>query len=237
MKLNNCCARPKRGQRGNVGLRRHTRLRRAAVREARAQARALGNGYSHCNPCHSRTQMWNDWVWGHNWNSPHNWSPFGHDRWGHNDYGWNDYGWNYNNRWNDWNCGHYNANHARRANASCVNSRTPVGVHPASKAGHVVCSDRFGLVQGKANPEVVFPVRRLRRQDPLAVVNRKGLGVNPPFAHPGLLHLNGKAATKEVGMNVFFNVHTSTVWTLIILFESVLAKKQRAKARQREKEK
>ena len=74
--------------------------------------RVLGNRYSFYNPYYSRTQMWNDWVWGYNWHSPHRWSPFGYDRWGYNwysphqwspfgnnwgsyqYYGWNNYGWN-----------------------------------------------------------------------------------------------------------------------------------------------
>ena len=42
----------------------------------------------------NRTQMWNDWVWGYPYFSPHRWSPFGYDRWGYNSYGWNNYGWN-----------------------------------------------------------------------------------------------------------------------------------------------
>ena len=84
--------------------------------------RVLGNRFSYYNPYYSRTQMWNDWVWGYNWNSPHNWSPFGYDRWGYNNYGWNNYGWNYNNRWNNWNYGYYNANYNRRTNTSYINS-------------------------------------------------------------------------------------------------------------------
>jgi hypothetical protein len=75
--------------------------------------RVLGNRYSFYNPYYSRSQMWNDWVWGYNWNSPHRWSPFGYDRWGYNmNYGWNNHGWNYgwnNNGWNNgWNNGFYN---------------------------------------------------------------------------------------------------------------------------------
>jgi len=71
--------------------------------------RVLGNRYSFYNPYYSRSQMWNDWVWGYNWNSPHRWSPFGYDRWGYNNYGYGigwSYSWN-NRRWaklkqNDW---------------------------------------------------------------------------------------------------------------------------------------
>ena len=85
--------------------------------------RVLGNRYSFYNPYYSRTQMWNDWVWGYNWHSPHRWSPFGYDRWGYNNYGWsNNYGWNYNNSWNNWNYGYYNANYNRRVNTSYINS-------------------------------------------------------------------------------------------------------------------
>ena len=68
--------------------------------------RVLGNRYGFYNPYYSRTQMWNDWVWGYNWNSPHRWSPFGYDRWGYNNYGYGigwSYSWN-NRRWssNQW---------------------------------------------------------------------------------------------------------------------------------------
>ena len=68
--------------------------------------RVLGNRYSFYNPYYSRSQMWNDWVWGYNWNSPHRWSPFGYDRWGYNNYGYGigwSYSWN-NRRWssNQW---------------------------------------------------------------------------------------------------------------------------------------
>ena len=75
-----------------------------AIRQPRSfdwNNRVLGNRYSFYNPYYSRTQMWNDWVWGYNWNSPHNWSPFGYDRWRYNNYGWNNWGWNgfYGNSW------------------------------------------------------------------------------------------------------------------------------------------
>ena len=80
--------------------------------------RVLGNRYSFYNPYYSRSQMWNDWVWGYNWNSPHNWSPFGYNRWGYNNYGYG-MGWSYSwnnrhwssNQWGNpygWNNGFYN---------------------------------------------------------------------------------------------------------------------------------
>ena len=69
--------------------------------------RTLGNRYNFYNPYYSRTQMWNDWVWGYGWYTPHRWSPFGYDRWGYNNYGYGmgwSYSWN-NRRWssNSWN--------------------------------------------------------------------------------------------------------------------------------------
>jgi len=95
--------------------------------------RILGNRYNRYNPYYgyspywSRTEMWNDWLWGFNgwnsWGSPHRWSPYGYDRWGYGIYyGWNNHGWNYNyygwNNWNTWNS-HLNPNWGR----SYVNGR------------------------------------------------------------------------------------------------------------------
>ena len=98
--------------------------------------RVLGNRYSFYNPYYSRSQMWNDWVWGYNWNSPHNWSPFGYDRWGYNNYGWNNYGWNnwgwnnygWNNYgWNNWGwrqqMNNYAWQHRNRPNTVRINGR------------------------------------------------------------------------------------------------------------------
>ena len=98
--------------------------------------RVLGNRYSFYNPYYSRSQMWNDWVWGYNWNSPHRWSPFGYDRWGYNNYGWNNYGWN-NYGWNNWGWNGYYGNswgwrqqmnnyawqHRNRPNTAYINGR------------------------------------------------------------------------------------------------------------------
>ena len=75
--------------------------------------RVLGNRYNFYSPYGfgynsywNRDQMWNDWVWGYPYFTPHRWSPFGYDRWGYNHYGWNNYGWNswgwngyYGNSW------------------------------------------------------------------------------------------------------------------------------------------
>ena len=104
--------------------------------------RILGNRYNYYNPYYSRSQMWNDWVWGYNWHSPHRWSPFGYDRWGYSNYGYG-MGWSYswNNRrwssnqwgntygWNNyygWNTGHntfYGNNYNRRTSTSYINGR------------------------------------------------------------------------------------------------------------------
>ena len=103
--------------------------------------RVLGNRYSFYNPYYSRTQMWNDWVWGYNWHSPHRWSPFGYDRWGYNwhspyqwspfgnnwgsyqYYGWNNYGWNngFYNRYRGTNVAYHTG---RRGNTRTINRRT-----------------------------------------------------------------------------------------------------------------
>jgi len=74
-----------------------------ALRQPRSfdwDSRVLGNRYNFYNPYYSRTQMWNDWIWGYNYLIPYRWSPFGYDRWGYNNYyGWNNYGWNWYNNW------------------------------------------------------------------------------------------------------------------------------------------
>ena len=62
--------------------------------------RILNNRYNIYNPYYSRTQMWNDWVWGYNYLMPYRWFPFRYNRWGYNNYyGWNNYGWNWYNNW------------------------------------------------------------------------------------------------------------------------------------------
>lgn len=77
--------------------------------------RILRNRYNFYNPYgfnmwsssySNRDMMWNDWVWGYPYFTPHRWSPFGYDRWGYNNYGWNNWssnvwGWNgyYGNGW------------------------------------------------------------------------------------------------------------------------------------------
>ena len=79
--------------------------------------RLLGNRYSFYNPYYSRTQMWNDWVWGYNWHSPYRWSPFGYNNYGMGwSYSWNNRRWSSNQwgnpyGWNNyygWNNGFYN---------------------------------------------------------------------------------------------------------------------------------
>ena len=100
--------------------------------------RILGNRYSFYNPYYSRTQMWNDWVWGYtgwnSWGQPHRWSVFGYDRWGYNiHYGWNNHGWGYgwNNYQNNWgwrqgrnNYGWNNRYRGVRVNNNSVRGRT-----------------------------------------------------------------------------------------------------------------
>ncbi len=103
--------------------------------------RILGNRYNFFNPYYSRTQMWNDWIWGYDgwnsWGSPHRWSPFGYDMWGYNiHYGWNNHGWGYNgyygNGWNNYGWNNYGWNnygqnnwYGRRGrnNTSYINGR------------------------------------------------------------------------------------------------------------------
>ena len=103
--------------------------------------RLLGNRYSFYNPYYSRTQMWNDWVWGYNWYSPYRWSPFGYNNYGMGwSYSWNNRRWSSNQwgnpyGWNNyygWNNGFYNryrgtnvAYHiGRRNNPRTINRRT-----------------------------------------------------------------------------------------------------------------
>ena len=56
------------------------------------------NRYNYWNPYNPMdyTQMWNDWLWGHNswnyWGSPHRWSPFGYN-WIQNGYYGNSWYW------------------------------------------------------------------------------------------------------------------------------------------------
>ena len=90
--------------------------------------RVLGNRYNFYNPYYSRTQMWNDWIWGYNYLIPYRWSPFGYDRWGYNNYyGWNNYGWNWYNNWHygSWyNRGHNIPGYKNRGrNSSQINGR------------------------------------------------------------------------------------------------------------------
>ena len=90
--------------------------------------RVLGNRYNFYNPYYSRTQMWNDWIWGYNYLISYRWSPFGYDRWGYNNYyGWNNYGWNWYNNWHygSWyNRGHNIPGYKNRGrNSSQINGR------------------------------------------------------------------------------------------------------------------
>ena len=90
--------------------------------------RVLGNRYNFYNPYYSRTQMWNDWIWGYSYLISYRWSPFGYDRWGYNNYyGWNNYGWNWYNNWHygSWyNRGHNTPGYKNRGrNSSQINGR------------------------------------------------------------------------------------------------------------------
>jgi len=155
--------------------------------------RVLGNRYSFYNPYYSRTQMWNDWVWGYNWNSPHRWSPFGYDRWGYNNYGYG-IGWSYswNNRrwssnqwgnpygWNNyygWNNGFYNryrgtnvAYHTgRRGNTHTINRRT---VNTSNSPRRVITPKPRRVIENNNTPIIrTKPVRRTRTVIPSVRVN------------------------------------------------------------------
>jgi hypothetical protein len=105
--------------------------------------RILGNRYNFYNPYGfnmwgssymSRDMMWNDWVWGYPYFTPHRWSPFGYDRWGYNNYyGWNNgyYGWGntwngYHNGWwdnNNYYGGRYSYHSGRRGSNNVVVGR------------------------------------------------------------------------------------------------------------------
>ena len=120
--------------------------------------RLLGNRYSFYNPYYSRTQMWNDWVWGYNWHSPYRWSPFGYNnygmgwsyswnnrRWSSNQWG-NPYGWN--NRYG-WNNGFYNR--YRGTNVAYHNSRRSSNnvVVGRRSSNNVVVSNRTNVIKDR----------------------------------------------------------------------------------------
>ena len=118
--------------------------------------RVLGNRYSFYNPYYSRTQMWNDWVWGYtgwnSWGQPHRWSVFGYDRWGYNiHYGWNNHGWGYgwNNYQNNWgwsqgrnNYGWNNRYRGIRANSNSVRGRTAT-IYKRKVINNIVTNDKI----------------------------------------------------------------------------------------------
>jgi len=154
--------------------------------------RVLGNRYSFYNPYYSRSQMWNDWVWGYNWNSPHRWSPFGYDRWGYNNYGYG-IGWSYswNNRrwssnqwgnsygWNNyygWNNGFYNryrgtnvAYHTGRRGNTRTNTRT-INRRTVNNNRVVINTPKRDIIKNK--PRVI-------KNKPRVVINNKPRINNP----------------------------------------------------------
>jgi len=161
--------------------------------------RVLGNRYSFYNPYYSRSQMWNDWVWGYNWNSPHRWSPFGYDRWGYNNYGYG-IGWSYswNNRrwssnqwgnpygWNNyygWNNGFYNRykgtnvayHRGRRGNTRTINRRTVNNnrtVNTVNPPRRVITPKPRRVIENNNTPIIrTKPVRRTRTVIPSVRVN------------------------------------------------------------------
>ena len=78
--------------------------------------------YSYSN----RHQMWNDWVWGYNWYSPHPMSSFSNNWGSYQYYSWNNYGWN--NRYRRGDVVYHNNRRSnvnqqnRRAHASMIQS-------------------------------------------------------------------------------------------------------------------
>ena len=112
--------------------------------------RLLGNRFNRYSPYWSysyswnRDMMWNDWVWGYPYFTPHRWSPFGYDRWGYNHYGWNSWGWNgyYGNSWgwrqqmND-----YAWHHRNRTNTAYVVGRR--------SSNNVVVGNRTNIIRDR----------------------------------------------------------------------------------------
>ena len=150
--------------------------------------RILGNRYSFYNPYYSRTQMWNDWVWGYNWHSPHRWSPFGYDRWGYNwyspyqwspfgnnwgsyqYYGWNNYGWNngFYNRYRGTNTAYHTG---RRGTTTTRNGRAHAAMIESSKRrvvnnNRVVTTPRTRTVI-KNKPRVINNKPRINNPRPI----------------------------------------------------------------------
>ena len=120
--------------------------------------RLLNNRYNYYNPYYSRSQMWNDWVWGYtgwnSWGSPHRWSPFGYDRWGYNMYnGWNNHGWSFNGWNNGWNNGYYGPNYNRYRG-------TNVAYHSGRRSGVVNTNGRAHAAMIQSTKEVKVKKRR-----------------------------------------------------------------------------
>lgn len=154
--------------------------------------RVLGNRYSFYNPYYSRTQMWNDWVWGYNWYSPHPMSSFGNNWGSYQYYGWNNYGWRYNNRWgynrwNNWNYGYYRHNYnryrgtntayhtGRRGNTRTINRRTVNNnrtVNTVNPPRRVITPKPRRVIRNNNTPTInTKPVRRTRTVIPSVRVN------------------------------------------------------------------
>jgi len=155
--------------------------------------RVLGNRYSFYNPYYSRTQMWNDWVWGYNWNSPHRWSPFGYDRWGYNNYGYG-MGWSYswNNRrwssnqwgnpygWNNyygWNNGFYNR--YRGTNTAYHTGRRGSTMSTQDRVGNAAMIESSKRRVVNSNRVVTTPRTRTVIKNKPRVINNKPRINNP----------------------------------------------------------
>ena len=178
--------------------------------------RVLGNRYSFYNPYYSRTQMWNDWVWGYNWNSPHRWSPFGYDRWGYNNYGYG-IGWSYswNNRrwssnqwgnpygWNNyygWNNGFYNryrgtnvAYHTGRRGNTRTNTRT-INRRTVNNNRVVINTPKRDVIKNK--PRVI-------KNKPRVIINNKPR-INNPRPRPNPIprqRVNTPTRTRSIPNN------------------------------------
>ena len=134
--------------------------------------RVLGNRYSFYNPYYSRSQMWNDWVWGYNGYLPHLWSPFSNNWGSYQYYGWNNYGWNgyYGNNWgwrqqmND-----YAWMYRNRPNTVNINGRR--GSNNIQSRVVANNTNRTRVVNNK--PRVVINKPRAVNNKPRVIINNK----------------------------------------------------------------
>ena len=133
--------------------------------------------YSYSN----RHQMWNDWVWGYNWYSPHPMSSFGNN-WGSyqyyswNNYGWNNYGWNgyYGNNWG-W--------RQHRNNHAWSNRNRPNTVNINGRRGYKNTQSRI-VTNNTNRTRVVITKPRINNKPRVVINNKPRINNSRPITNP-----------------------------------------------------